>query len=244
MISRTVQFVIPPLIVLGAIVFIAQLGSPQQAPFGKHNQAKIDEGRFPIVDYSAPDSIDVNELARRKKRSAKFDNSDWSINPKAVSDTTVRVDFVDRSLPAFPISQSTAIIIGTVSAAHAHLSNDKSGVYSAFTAEVNEVLVNRSQSPIVIGRLIEVEREGGRVKFPSGRVHIYMTNEQGMPQVGSRYVLFLSGGEDEGVFQIVTGYELSAGKVHALDELKGPKLYEMFDEVTFLSELRAKILNL
>src|SRR6266436_1623381 len=104
MISRTVRFVIPPLIVLGAIVFIAQLGSPQQAPFGKHNQAKIDEDHFPIVDYSAPDSIDVNELARRKKRSAKFDKSDWSINPRAVSDTTVRVDFVDRSLPAFPIS--------------------------------------------------------------------------------------------------------------------------------------------
>lgn len=243
MTRRTLGLVFSPLIALGAIGLIARLGSTQQAPPGKQNQAQIDESRFPLVDYLAPGSTDVKERARRKTRSAKYDKSDWTVNLNTTSDTTVRVDFVDPNLPAFPISQSTAIVIGTISDSRAYLSNDKTGVYSTFNIELNEVLRNTSKSFLAAGSVIEAQREGGRVKFPSGRVHIYMTNEQNMPEVGSRYVLFLSGGEDEAVFQIITGYEFRAGKVHALDELSKSKVYETADELAFLSELRAKILN-
>jgi len=82
-----------------------------------------------------------------------------------------------------------------------------------FAVQVEDVLKNASQLSLTASSLIEVEHEGGRVKFPSGRIHLYMTNEQDMPHVGSRYVLFLSDDASNPVFQIITGYELCEGKI-------------------------------
>ena len=81
-------------------------------------------------------------------------------------------------------------------------------------------------------------------KFPSGRVHLYMTNEQDMPQIGSSYVLFLADPNNETVLQIVSGYELRDGKVYPLDDLPNSRTYPDADETTFLSELRTKIAKL
>ena len=100
-----------------------------------------------------------------------------------------------------------------------------------------------SAKALAPGASLELEREGGRVRFPSGRVHLYMTKEQDMPQIGSSYVFFLSELNDETVFQIVTGYELREGKVYPLDHLPNPRTYENADEAKFMSELRMKIAN-
>ena len=183
------------------------------------------------------------QRSKRRARGLKRDKSDWSVNPHAPSDTTVRVDFVDRNLPAFPIDQSKAIVIGRVTDGQAYLSNDKSGVYSVFSVLVEQALTNHSSVVVPSDGSIEVEREGGRVKFPSGRIHLYMTSEQNMPEIGSRYVFFLTAGENEGVFQIITAYELRDGKVFPLDNLPKPKSYLDADETAFLSALKSKISN-
>ncbi len=52
-----------------------------------------------------------------------------------------------------------------------------------------------------------------------------------MPQVGLRYVLFLTND------QILTGYELREGKVYPLDDLPNLHTYENADETTFLTQL-------
>ena len=119
----------------------------------------------------------------------------------------IRVDYVDRTLPAFPFDKSSVVVVGQVSDAHAYLSNDKTGVYSVFTVQVNEVLKNSTNIPLADGAVIKVERDGGRVRFPGGRLHLYKIDEQDMPQVGLRYVLFLTSRESDFEILPVTSYE-------------------------------------
>lgn len=209
----------------------------------KSQRRVFDENRFPLADFSAPEPTDPTERSKRRARGQKYDKSDWAVNPNSVSDSTVRVDSVDLTLPAFPIHQSTAIVIGRITEGRACLSNDKTGIYSVFTVLVDDVLANSSKASVSRGSSIEGEREGGRVKFPSGRVHLYMTGELNMPAVGGRYLLFLTDGSDDAVFQIVTGYEFRDNVVFPLDQLPNLRAYENVSEQDFLTALRKKIVN-
>jgi hypothetical protein len=64
-----------------------------------------------------------------------------------------------------------------------------------------------------------------------------------MPQVGLRYVLFLTNAQGQSDFQILTGYELREGKVHPLDDLLNLYTYENADETTFLKQLHTANLD-
>lgn len=196
---------------------------------------KVDVSHFPVAEFSSPGTKD----AKRKARGEKRNKSNWNVDPDALSDSTVVVDAVDVHLPAFPTKQSTAVVIGTIADAKAYLSNDKTGVYSAFVVLIEEVLKNPGE--LSAGDLLEAEREGGRVKFPSGRLHLYKFSEQDMPRVGGRYVLFLRETDSESVFQILTGYEIRGDSIYALDELPQSRSYENTSATTFVKELRIKL---
>lgn len=223
------------------IIIPGLIGQEQRIP-AKSERKVFDENRFPLTDFSAPDPIDPAERSKRQSRGQKYDKSDWAVNPNAVSDNTVRVDSVDLNLPAFPVGQSKAIVIGRITDARAYLSNDKTGIYSVFTVMLDDLIVSPDTS-LAPGSSIEAEREGGRVRFPSGRVHLYRTSEMNMPVLGGRYVLFLTTGSDEAVFRIVTGYELRDGTVSPLDHLPNLRVYENVSEQDFLAALRKKISN-
>jgi hypothetical protein len=229
------------LLIVAGILGMAGVPITQQGASPKVQRKVFDENRIPLVDYLQPEPSDNSERDRRRKRSQKYDKSDWGVNPMAPSDTTVRVDSVDPNLPAFPFARASAVVIGTVRNARGHLSNDKTGIYSAFEVSIEEVLKNSSRVPFSIGSLIEAEREGGRVKFPSGRMHLYLVKEQNMPEIKSRYVFFLTGGDIDPFFQILTAYELRDGRVYALDELLQPQAYDNTEETTFLNELRSRV---
>ena len=201
----------------------------------KTQRRVIDTNHFPIVTFSAVEQTDSKRRARGEKRN----KSNWNIDPEAPSDSTVVVDSVDVSLPAFPSEQATAVVIGRITDAKAYLSNDKTGVYSVFTVLIDEVL--KSSAGLEVGSLVEAEREGGRVKFPSGRVHLYIVSEQDMPRVAGRYVLFLTKTNTESDFEILTGYELREAYVYALDDLPKPRSYENTTPTNFLNELRMKL---
>jgi len=206
----------------------------------KTQRRPFDENRFPIADYAAAEPTDPIERAKRQARGRKYDKSSWRVHPNSVSDSMVRVDSVDRNLPAFPFDNSSEVLVGQVSDAHAYLSNDKTGVYSVFTVQVNEVLKSSNSLTLSDGSVIEVIRDGGRVRFPNGRLHLYTIAEQDMPQVGLRYVLFLTTINGESDFEIITGYEIREGKVYPLDDLPKLNTYSNTDEAAFLRELRSK----
>ena len=226
---------------LGAIAVLAGLGAQEQNPRAGSNRKSFDEKRFPIADFSAPEPTDPIQRAKRRARARKHDKSDWAVNPEATSDTTVRVDFVDQTLPAFPLAPNTFVVAGKITDSRAYLSNDKTGIYSVFSLQVEEVLMNASAKVLAPGALLELEREGGRVKFPSGRVNLYMIKEQDMPEIGSTYVFFLIDSDNETVFEIVTAYELRDGKVYPLDDLRNSRTYQNADVMKFMTELKTKI---
>ena len=202
---------------------------------GKLPKRVVEVNDFPVVEFSAPEPTD----SKRRARAERHDKSPWNVNPNASSDTTVSVDYVDFNLPALPIDKAAAIVIGTVTHAQAYLSNDKTGVFSAFVVSVDEVLKNSGN--VAVGTSIEAEREGGRVRFQSGRVHLYMISEQAMPRMGGHYVLFLAETNDQSVFEIITGYEIREGSVYALDDLPQTRSRENIPAADFLSELRVKL---
>lgn len=117
-------------------------------------------------------------------------------------------------LPALPVTQSTAIILGQITDAEAHLSNNKTTIYSEFSVRVEEMFKDTSNS-INLNNLISVNRLGGTVRFASGRISKYTIHRQGMPQKGERYLLFLN--QLEGNFIILTGYKIAENQVSPLD---------------------------
>lgn len=236
---KTVALVLP--LVFGLTAFVVpkqsdqQQTTPSKSSPSKNRRKIIDTNHFPIAEFSASESAE----SKRRTRGEKRNKSNWNVDPDTVSDSTVVVDSFDLQLPAFPTEQAAAVVIGTVTDAQAYLSNDKTGVYSAFTVLVDEILKNPGN--LSVGNLVEAEREGGRVKFRSGRVHLYMVSEQDMPRVGSRYALFLTRTNAESVFEILTGYEIREASVYALDDLPKPRSYENTTPTNFLNELRTKL---
>jgi len=227
------------LVCLAVLLFIFPTpGSVRPVTTSQHQ--KFDETRYPIADYLSVDSTDPHEQLKRRSRAEKHNKSKWQVNPNGLSDTTVIVDSTDQTLPSLPFEQSPIVLIGQVTDSQAFLSQDKSGIYSCFRVQVNELLKNSSKTSLSSDSKIEVEREGGRVRFPSGRLHLYITDGQEMPKVGLRYVLFLSDGPGEDVFGIISAYELKDGRVYALDNLKNQKPYDGADELTFLKNVRSK----
>ena len=214
--------------------------SQEQKPQIKTQRREFDENRFPIADYSAAGPSDLKEQAKRQEKGKKYDKSAWRIYPESTSNMA-RVDYVDLNTPALPLTESSAVIVGLVTDAKAYLSNDKTGVYSAITIQIHEILKNSSNISLSKALSIEVERDGGRVRFPSGRVLIYTISSQDMPVVGLRYVFFLTQVQSD--FQILIAYELREGKVYPLDDLPNLYRYENADELSFLRELRNRIAN-
>jgi hypothetical protein len=232
--------------ILGLAVAVAALWaapkSYQQTPDtravpGKSSKKIGDVNNFPAVEFSATEPTD----AKRRARGEKHNKSHWGVNPNATGDTTVSVDRIDFNLPALPIEKATAIVIGTIANAQAYLSNDKTGVYSSFVVSVDEVL--KTPGNLTVGASIEVEREGGRVRFPSGRVHLYMVSEQEMPRIGGRYILFLAATDTPAVFEIITGYEIRDSAVYALDDLPQHRSRENVPAADFLNDLKTKLMS-
>jgi hypothetical protein len=213
------------------------------APKNSHVRGQVDESQWPTVDYETPLPTDPDKRAKRQARGKKYDKPKVKVEPKATFEQSSTNDHWYISTPALPTAQSYVIAIGEIVNAEAYLSNNKSGVYSEFGVLIERVLKDDSNT-ITTGNTIDVEREGGRVKLSSGRVTRYSIEGQYMPRVGHRYMLFLSCSNQDQSFHIITGYELSAGKVSPLDrtgELFAP--YIDMDEMVFLNQVQDAIIN-
>lgn len=158
-----------------------------------------------------------------------------------MADSTVRVDYLDPKMPDLPAVQSDAVVTGEILAANAYLSDDKSGVYSEFSVKVENVFKGDPSGMLAPGCLIDIEREGGRVRFQSGKVHSYSLDKANMPRVGAHYVLFLKRQNKDQAYQLLTAYEFRGDKVFPLDGLPQFKVHEGADMEDFLTVMNSKI---
>ena len=215
---------------------------------------------FPIVDLNAPEPADPDKRARRHARNKRYDNTNLdaeNVKAFAFQENTGAISLGLPSAhspvePAFPITQSDVIVIGEVTNAEAQISNDKTNVFSEFTVLIKEVYKNNAFASLTPECVITVERYGGRVRLPSGKIIVRGFLHQSMPQTGRKYIFFLKNNEEVQTYSVITGYELRHGRVIPLDgnrliEGEGfPQLseydrYEGANEATFLKEIKDAI---
>ena len=203
-------------------------------------QAEL-RSHYPIVDYEERESSDpkIRDIQRvRKQRHNKKHMVAKEPSPRDVEVASYHHGQFD--FPGLPVEKSNLVALVYVLEANAHMSQDKSSVYSEFEVRVLEVF--KSIEPKVsVGQVFTIEREGGIVRYPNGQQIRYRVTNNGMPKVGGRYVMFLNAIPDSDVYRILTGYELGSNGILPLDFSPQFESYNGFDENTFLKALRESL---
>ena len=214
---------------------------------------EAEDKQLPVVDFDTEEPTDAEARAQRREKASRYDR----FGSRTIGDapeTSNRIVFKwtthwYKDLSALPLADSDTIIIGKVTQAQAHLSNDKTGIYSDFRIQVEEVLKDGVNPSGAVGSVISAERYGGVVRFRSGSIQRFEVNGQGMPRVGDRYLLFLKRLDQKSNFSIVTGYDVSTQTVSPLDGAEveeGTQIfpfdkYRGFDVSAFLDSVRTEV---
>jgi len=196
---------------------------------------------FPVVDSLEPEPIDPQERAKRLRRSKKYNERQATVGPQLVQ--SAQGYHWPEDFKPVPISASDVVILGTISDAKAHLSEDKKSVYSEFSVKIDEVFKNNANLSLVQGQSVILERKGGRVRYPSGHISWFFVVGQGLPQLNGQYVLFLKT-DEERLFDILTGYQILDGRIQPLDDSPGVVDFQRYagaDAESFLGEIRISV---
>jgi len=172
----------------------------------------------PVTDYSAaqPDTADV----LRFRRGERYNIPDPTVAGLGETSEPIELQSVTHfKRDPLPFDSSDAVVVGAIKAGQAYLSNDKRRLYSEFKVELQDVIKTPSGPYLKSGDSIDVQREGGRVKLPSGKVLVRAWSANSMPQIGRRYLLFLKYHADTEDYTLLTGYQLEGTQVYRLDDL-------------------------
>lgn len=231
--------VVAVLLVIGVRGFSAQERHDpvKYAELVKAEEKLLDE-QLPLVDFNAPKPSEASKRERRLRKDRRHDLHDHPISEGMTVMSTVY--HWPAYFPALPVEQSATVVIGKITEAEAHISSNKSGVYSEVVIAVEQIIKDK----VGIKDTVVAEREGGRIRFPSGSIFRYFVDGMGIPKFGHRYLLFLKPLED-GDFSIITGYQLLECRVIPLDR-SGVVDFDQYKgaEVTaFLDQVRELITN-
>jgi hypothetical protein len=239
------------------VAVAATLRAQQSPPQSVEQQSQIRKlhehlEKFPAADYDAPEDPDPDRRAKRMNESRKYNRPKRNRLDAASPGIAGMSNEWEWGLEStLPVKQSSAVVVGTVADARAFLSQDKANIYSEYSVRVESVLKNFDDGPVKAGDTLVAERQGGRVRLPSGAISGFFISGENPPQVGRRYVLFLGYNKydasnlgpvspGEMSHHILTGYELVGGKVTALDNAGGMDFQEHDGkgEAAFLGEIR------
>lgn len=199
----------------------------------------------PLASYASVEPTDPREREARRARNSIYDKRGPKTFDELRPDTTERglVSHFWVNMPALPTAQSDAVVLGRVIEARGFVSNDKTGSYSEFTVELEDVLKDDDARSLEAQTSVLTERAGATVRLPSGREIVDTIDDQGTPGVGGRYVLFLKYNDQGKIYHILTGYELNDRQVTPLDPVGRFAAYKNADEYDFLRAVRAAVIR-
>lgn len=199
------------------------------------------DSQFPVADYERQVAVEEDKRKEREKKSKRYDQFGLVSRQPSNIEEAVFDSRWQESIAALPTKQSAVIVIGKVQKVEAHLSNNKSGVYTEFIIHVDDVLKEDGSGRLSAGSTISADRPGGFVRYPSGYKLLYRIFGMNIPRVGRRYVLFLGSLEESQNYPVITGYELSLSGVFPLDVGSRFDAYKGMDEAAFLKAVRDAI---
>ena len=173
----------------------------------------------PITDYNAalPNATDV----LRFRRGERYNIPEPTL-PELGEDSEVGI----VALPAthskknpMPFDASDAVVVGTVTAGQAYLSNDRRDIYSEFKVKLEEIIQNSDTHYLRASDSIDIQRTGGVIRLPSGKLLTRAVLADSMPQIGSRYLLFVKYDQGTEDYTVLNGYQLAGNEVYRLDDL-------------------------
>lgn len=239
--SNKIDKVLILILIIGIVISISSQAKGQDKNDNWKQRRQEFESQFPVVDYDEPESADPEIWEKRKLKSTRYDNRRRVSSTAGVPGNDISGYFTEvPPPPAIPVAESEIIVVGEVLNAEAHLSNNKFGVYSEFSIRVDEVLKNKNASTDVLPNTITADRNGGAVRYSSGRKVIYIDDYQGLPHVGRKYLFFLVHPDQSPNYQILLGYELN-GIVMPLDADSEFRKFKGMSETEFMSTVREKI---
>lgn len=152
-------------LVLGAaVLLVIGIGAQQRHRNDKYEEEikasrqKLDE-QLPIVDYNEPKPTQAAEREKRLAKDRRHDRRKHEIVEGMTE--TYTIYHWEADFPPLPVEQSTAVVIGKVSEARAHISENKSSVYSEFVVEVQKILKDDAG----VGLTVVAERDGAELGF-------------------------------------------------------------------------------
>jgi len=195
---------------------------------------------FPIADFNEEEPSETKKRQAFKDKQKRHDGLGLvARNPSDNMSGAVFIPEGQFDFPALPVAQSAVIVIGQVLDGEAHLSEDKTNVFSEFTVRVSNVF---KSDVSLSGTDIVVERLGGYVGYPNGRKLLYRVGTGKMPRVGGRYLLFLKASPQLDL-SILTAYELGPNGVIPLDPSAQFEDFRGKDEAAILAALEKAIIT-
>jgi hypothetical protein len=200
-----------------------------------------DLSKYAVVNYyeSEPETFDARQ--NRKRANERYDDLRWVIkNPHPNTDG---VGLDDELAPPeiIPVAKSDLIMIGEIKAANAHMSNDRRGVYSEFTIQVQDILKNDAVKKVEDGKSVIADREGGAVLYPNGQKVIYQVSNRKLPSTGNEYIFFLTSDKQSPNYKILTLYQLNGDEILRLDYGRNFDEFKNAGKTIFIESIRNKI---
>ena len=179
--------------------------------------SKHDLSKLPVLDLNSEHSTKYYDQ-RELKRSKSYDGILKGRPPLLGDDNSENIPpdmLVDQiKHEPLPVDLSDTILTAKVVSAATHITPSRTSVYSVYTVQPIQTLLGTVQQ----GLLLEIERGGGLIKFPTGRVITSGPIGEGIPEVGHTYLFFLLHVKSKVSPFIVTAFELTdAGLTYPMD---------------------------
>jgi hypothetical protein len=223
------------------VAFGTNPGHTQQNLAGKPTPKETpDFTKYPVADLEAPEPGNSAEGRERSLKNKRYDKHPILIGGLGPNDTAVGVHDAEPEPPTLPVAESRLIVIGKILDSRAFVSNNRKGVYSEYSLQVQSIIKDDKGPETRAGDIVTIDRSGGQVRYPNGQKVMYFIAGQDLPEVGQMYTVFLNkeGDEENPNYKIITAYQLKDGQVFPLDKFPAFGEFKGMDAKIFVNRIK------